>query len=226
MNAPRPADEAAESPPNANARRSAATRGRLIAAAITVLQRDGYAAATTVRVAQEAGVSRGAMLHQFPTRADLIIGVAEHIVREQDRERRRELRAMERGETRFAEITRVAWKSMIEPASMALLEIMLGTRSDPELGARFPAVMRDLEAKLVSGPMEVAHDVGVDDEELIEAMTRLHLAAMRGLIIDRLFTDDAKTDKAFELLLWYKSLFVDRMLGRPLGTRAAKVRAR
>lgn len=211
-----PADDAA---PNANARRSAATRARLIAAAIAVLQRDGYAAATTVKVAQEAGVSRGAMLHQFPTRADLIIAVAEHIVREQDGARRRELRAVERGVPRFSQITRVAWKSMIEPASMALLEIMLGTRSDPELGARFPAVMRDLEAKLVSGPQEVAHDVGVVDDELIEAMTRLHLAAMRGLIIDRLFTDDAKTDKAFELLLWYKSLFVDRMLGRPLGSQ-------
>jgi AcrR family transcriptional regulator len=212
------ADDSADAdraPEGINARRSAATRARLIAAAVAILQRDGYAAATTVKVAQEAGVSRGAMLHQFPTRADLIIAVAEHIVRTQDRERRQKLRQVERGEPRFKAITEVVWSTMQQPESMALLEIMLGSRSDPELGTRFPAVMRDLEAQLASGPAEVGHDIGVADAELIEAMTRLHLAAMRGLIIDRLFTsDDAKTQKAFDLLLWYKSLVVDRMLGR------------
>ncbi len=208
--------EEAEAPPvGANARRSAATRARLVAAAIEILQRDGYAATTTVRVAQEAGVSRGAMLHQFPTRADLIIAVADHIVRTQDRARRRELRGVARGEARFTAITGVVWNTMQQPESMALLEIMLGSRSDPELSARFPAVMRDLERQLAAGPVEVGDDIGIGDHELIEAMTRLHLAAMRGLMIDRLFTnDDAKTQKAFELLVWYKSLIVDRMLGR------------
>src|SRR5688572_23480867 len=108
-------------PGGANARRSAATRSRLITATITVLQREGYAAATTVKVAREAGVSRGAMLHQFPTRADLLIAVAEHIVREQDSARRRELREVKRGLPRFNAITGVAWKTMREPESMALI---------------------------------------------------------------------------------------------------------
>lgn len=208
-------DDAEAVPVGANARRSAATRARLIAATVAVLQREGYAGASTVKVAQEAGVSRGAMLHQFPTRADLIIAVAEHIVREQDRERRQKLRGIERGEARFRAITEVVWETMQQPEAMALLEIMLGSRSDPELSARFPAVMRDLEAQLAAGPLEVGEDIGVADHELIEAMTRLHLAAMRGLMIDRLFTnDDAKTGQAFDLLLWYKSLVTDRMLGR------------
>lgn len=186
-------------------------RARLIEAAIHTLEHGGYAAATTVRVAQRAGVSRGAMLHHFPTRADLIIAVAEHIVSEQDRQRRRTLRAVERGLPRFNAITEVVWETMLQPESIALVEIMLGSRSDPELSVRFPAVMGDLEAKLESGPLEVARDIGIGDEALVLAMTRLHLAAMRGLIIDRLFTDASKIDAAFELLRWYKSMIVKRM---------------
>jgi hypothetical protein len=104
---------------------------------------------------------------------------------------------------------------MQQPESLALLEIMLGSRSDPELSTRFPAIMRDLDTQFATGPVEVGADIGIEDLELIEAMTRLHLAAMRGLMIDRLFTgDDAKTQRAFDLLLWYKSLVVDRMLDR------------
>jgi len=51
-----------------NAQRSAETRRRLIKAAITCLHVNGYAATTTVAIADKAKVSRGAMLHQFPTK--------------------------------------------------------------------------------------------------------------------------------------------------------------
>ncbi len=197
---------------NRHAQRSAATCARLIQATIDCLFRTGYGATTTVAVAKAAGVSRGAMLHQFPTRADLIIAVAEHIVREQDQRRRATLRAIPRGEERFRAITSVVWETMKEPGSMALLEIMLGSRSDPDLVKRFPAVMREMEAKLISGPLEVAHDMGKDQDRMIYAMSRLHLAAMRGLAIERLFeADNEAIDDAFDLLSWYKDQFVTRL---------------
>src|SRR5690242_21192113 len=37
------------------------------------------------------------------------------------------------------------WDAMTRPAAIALLEIMMGSRSDKELGARFPAVIASLE---------------------------------------------------------------------------------
>ena len=198
--------------PNGHAQRSAATRTKLIDAAIECLFRHGYAAATTVAVAKQAGVSRGAMLHQFPTRVDLIIAVAEHIVRVQDDHRRTVLRDVPRGRERFAAITEVVWRTMQEPASMALMEIMLGSRSDPELSTRFPVVMADMENKLIAGPLEVARDLGVRDLRLVEAMARLHLAAMRGLMIERLFQQDGQAvDDAFDLLLWYKEKVAARL---------------
>jgi AcrR family transcriptional regulator len=50
------------------AERSAATRDALLDATIVCLVEDGYANTTTSRVAERAGVSRGAHLHHFQTR--------------------------------------------------------------------------------------------------------------------------------------------------------------
>ncbi|QQV77755.1 hypothetical protein H5J25_02955 [Sphingomonas aliaeris] len=47
---------------------------------------------------------------------------------------------------------------------------------------------------------------------MIYAMSRLHLAAMRGLAIERLFeADNEAIDEAFDLLSWYKDRFVTRL---------------
>src|SRR3954466_2105232 len=53
------------------AERSAATREALLDATLACLVEDGYANTTTARVAERAGVSRGAHPPHFPTRATL-----------------------------------------------------------------------------------------------------------------------------------------------------------
>src|SRR5258706_10023170 len=63
------------------AERSAETRSRLIAAAIACLHRLGYSATTVTVVAEEAGVSRGAMTHQFPAKTDLMLAVVRAVFR-------------------------------------------------------------------------------------------------------------------------------------------------
>jgi len=53
-----------------NPERSAATKAKVIAATIEALHRYGYAATTTILVAKNANVSRGAMLHHYPNAWD------------------------------------------------------------------------------------------------------------------------------------------------------------
>src|SRR5215470_16496508 len=59
------------------AERSAATQARLLDAALQCLVELGYAGTTTTVVAERAGVSRGAQLHHFPTRAALVAAAVE-----------------------------------------------------------------------------------------------------------------------------------------------------
>jgi AcrR family transcriptional regulator len=200
-------------PANGQAGRSAAMRAKLIRATIDALNTLGYTATTTIEVVRRAGVSRGAMLHHFPNRAELILATAEHVLREQERERRGSLRTLERGEERFYSITDAMWNTMQQPEAVALTEIMLGARSDPEVHAPFAALMRGFNRRLLDGPNQVAEDFGYADTRLVRAMARLHVAAMRGLMIDRLYWDESDTsiDDAFELLVWYKSLVMRRL---------------
>src|ERR1700753_974871 len=63
-----------------NAEGSALTRGKLIAATIECLHELGYHQTSTVVVTERAKVSRGSMLHHFPTKADLMMATSEYIV--------------------------------------------------------------------------------------------------------------------------------------------------
>jgi AcrR family transcriptional regulator len=59
--------------------RTAATRNALVAAARTLFAAHGYADVGTERIARAAGVSRGALYHQFPAKADLFAAVLEAV---------------------------------------------------------------------------------------------------------------------------------------------------
>lgn len=224
--AERPADPA-RAPGRGHAERSAATRRKLICATIATLNAVGYPATTTIEVVRRAKVSRGAMLHHFGTRAELLLATAEHVLREQEEERRDSLRDVERGEERFFSITDAMWNTMQRPEATALTEIMLGARSDPEIHRPFAALMREFNRKLLDGPNTIAEDHGYADTRLVRAMARLHVAAMRGLVIDKLYWDESDTsiDDAFELMVWYKGLLM-RRLTDPAFRDAAPDRAR
>lgn len=60
--------------------RSAATREALLSATAALIAEFGYAAATTTAIAARAGVSRGALHHQFDDRDDLMLAVIEDVM--------------------------------------------------------------------------------------------------------------------------------------------------
>src|SRR5947209_11366464 len=66
-------------PRRSQAERSAATREALLDATIACLVEDGYANTTTSRVAERAGVSRGAHLHHLQTRGALVAAAMERL---------------------------------------------------------------------------------------------------------------------------------------------------
>ena len=59
--------------------RRTATRGALLDATIDCLIEYGYGGVTTTRVVERAGVSRGAQVHHFPTKAVLVSEALRHL---------------------------------------------------------------------------------------------------------------------------------------------------
>ncbi len=193
--------------------RSAATRLKLIEAAIHCLRTYGYAATSTTIVAEVAGLSRGAMLHQFGTKVDLMLAVTRHVVDMQNAFFAEALKAYEPGKEQFLALTDVTWEALSQPSAIALLEIMMASRSDPDLGERFPALAEELAETRKKGAWRIARQAGITDRAKVDAMGELHRAAMQGLSILMMFTPDQKSlEPALDLLREYKAYLADRLL--------------
>src|SRR4051812_38293120 len=68
-----------------NEERNAETRAKLLKAAIHCLRTYGYVATSITLVAEMAHLSRGAVLYQFGSKVDLMLAVAEYVVKEQNK---------------------------------------------------------------------------------------------------------------------------------------------
>ena len=125
----------ARTPRRTQAERSASTRALLLEATTACLVDEGYAGTTTAEIESRAGVSRGARLHHFPTKAALLAAAVAHIY---SRETRNYASAMEQMGQRAQDFRtgyRLLWQTYSEPAHAAVLEIYLAARTDAELRA-------------------------------------------------------------------------------------------
>ena len=200
--------EAALAPRRTHEERSAATRAKLIEAAIYCLHKSGYAATTTTLVAERAKLSRGAMLHQFGTKVDLMLAVARHVVERQNQFYEQALRRYPRGVDRFNALTEVTWEALSKPPAMALLEIMMASRSDRALASRFPLVAAELKEAQSEGLWRAAQVVGITDRRALDALSLVTNAVMHGLSIQQMFTKDRKELRdALQLIYWNKRNF-------------------
>lgn len=113
--------------------RSAAMQKRLLDAAVSALNEKGYGGTTTLEVQQRAGVSRGALLHHYASRADLLVASIDHLTRERIAEVLSVAQAAppRRGRVQWA--VSVLWATFEGPLFTAALEIWLAARNDPEL---------------------------------------------------------------------------------------------
>jgi AcrR family transcriptional regulator len=197
-----------------NAVRRAATREKLIETTIRCLYEYGYHPTSTVLVAKEACVSRGAMLHQFPTKVDLMIAVADAIMRARGDVYRAELPPRDGDpRERFLAVLDVMWGEMIKPAGVALIEIEMATRSDKTLAKRFDALTDESETTKTASYQRSAERMGINDPAAIAAFVQLQHAAITGLSVEALYKGKReKIESALELMRQYQSNFLDGLI--------------
>ncbi len=171
------------------AERSADTRAKLIQAAVVCLHRTGYSATTITTVADEAGVSRGAMTHQFPAKTDLMLAVVEAVFEEDGELYGRSIARMEPAAWLLA-LPETMWEVMSRPAGIAVLEIMLASRSDPELGAPLRALQGRIDEQAHRWSEERVRAAGLEPHPEMAAMHEMYVAAVRGLALETTFMNN------------------------------------
>ena len=118
------------------AQKSAMTRDRILDAAIHCFVELGYTNVTTARVASSAGVSRGAMLHHFPSKTELIQAAVEYLHDKllQDYTTRVASipESLEGGDRRRAGLD-AYWEHLTGDLFVVYHELCVASRTDPEL---------------------------------------------------------------------------------------------
>jgi AcrR family transcriptional regulator len=159
--------------------RRAATRAALLDATIDCLIEYGYANTTTTKVVERAGVSRGAQVHHFQTKASLVAEAVVHLAQRREAELRREMERLPQGRDRITSALDMLWKVHSGPLFQAALELWVAARTDHELRASLVPVERDMIVKT----RELSHELfgehsGAPD---FNANLQTALAAMQGL---------------------------------------------
>ncbi|WP_019144204.1 TetR/AcrR family transcriptional regulator [Aeromicrobium massiliense] len=184
------------------AERSRAMRERLMEATIECLAELGWARTTTTVVSRRAGVSRGAQLHHFPAKLDLVLASVEHLT---DRRRDEMTRAADdlptQGRTRA--VLEILSEHFTSPVFTAALELWVAARTDDELRASVAPLERHIGRETHAYACQL---LGVDDAV---GDNRAHVQAtmdlLRGLGLAETLNDDSKR-RAVILDAWADTL--------------------
>jgi AcrR family transcriptional regulator len=166
-------------------RKSVQTRITILEAAIDCLQKHGYGRTTTQLIAETAGVSRGAMLHHYATKMDLISSVIDYTVYKRMEVFLEGVRAL-KDSARINEMAgiEISWRSFMTREFAAFLELAIAARTDPDLAAIFLPKARRFDRTELAELIRAFPEWGDNLEGYALAMDYC-TAALHGLVVNR-----------------------------------------
>ncbi len=170
--------------------RSRAMRARLLEATVDCLVEHGFAGTTTTLVSQRAGVSRGAQLHHFPSKNDLVVAAVEHLTDVRGAELARAAAALPTGVRRTRAVLQVLADHFTSPVFTAALELWVAARTDDGL----LAAVAPLEQRVGRDTHRLTVELlGADESrDGVRELVQATLDLVRGLGLADTITDDAR----------------------------------
>jgi AcrR family transcriptional regulator len=132
------------------AERRAHTHAALLDATIDCLVERGYSRTSTNDIIRIAGVSRGALLHHFASKAELLGAAAERVFEGCELEFREAFAALPVEQRTLERAVEQLWTIFRSPRYDAALELMVASRTDAELRAVLVAVMERFERSVAA----------------------------------------------------------------------------
>ena len=166
------------------------SRVRILDAAVACLIEGGIENATTLQIQARAGISRGGLLHHFPSRGALLVAASQHLATLRlavTAERAAQIaRVYPEGRDRLNHMVELLWEASHEPQWWAALELWTSSRTDDEIAAslrpeerRLGGVIRTLVDDMF-GPACTGHPRYREVRELL-------LSSMRGVALTYTF---------------------------------------
>jgi AcrR family transcriptional regulator len=165
--------------------RSSAMRERLLDATIECLVEYGYAGTTVTRIAERAGVTRGAQVHHYRTKDDLVMAAVTHLAGQSAEFGWTQIAGIADSADPVGDLLDILWEMHKGPTFTATVELWVAARTDDDLRRHVAtvepvllAILRDEADR--NGVANVTDDPAAAD--LLEAVFTA-MDAIRGLLI-------------------------------------------
>ncbi|MDT9592872.1 TetR/AcrR family transcriptional regulator [Nocardioides zeae] len=193
--------------------RTRAMRARLLEACVEVLAERGWSGTSTTVVSQRAGVSRGAQLHHFPSKTDLVVAAVEHLAAVRRDELAAAVARLPEGEGRTRAVLGMFADHFVGPVFASALELWVAARTDPALLEAVAPFERHLGRETHRLAVEL---LGADESRPgVRELVQATLDLVRGLGLATTLGDDtARRGRILDQ--WAVTL--DRELARPAPT--------
>ena len=136
------------------AQKSASTRNLILEAAIKCFVELGYARTTTTLIAKKAGLSRGAMLHHFPSKLDIVRAAVEYLHAKRLRALRKSMVKQPAGTDHVRQGVEAYWGHVRHPLFVAFFELAVAARTDKELAAILRPAQQAFEREWFDAALE------------------------------------------------------------------------
>ncbi|SFQ05119.1 DNA-binding transcriptional regulator, AcrR family [Amycolatopsis arida] len=165
-------------------------RQRLLDATIDCLVEYGYAGTTTTKVADRAGVTRGAQVHHFPTKSDLVVSAIRYLAAKRTELAFGELDRLRESADPIGDALDLLWEIHQGPVFSATVELWVAARTDPELRRHMSVAEPVATSSLVEFGKALLPDYAEHPEFLHAVYTAMDV--VRGILIASWATRDRR----------------------------------
>lgn len=176
------------------AQKSASTRNLIIEAAIRCFVDLGYSSTTTTLIAERAGLSRGAMLHHFPSKKDVVRAAVEYLHAKRLKAFRRSMAKVAPEGDHIRQGVESYWAHVRHPMFVAFFELAVASRTDPELAQILRPVQEAFEREWYSLSIDLFPE-WKDKADKFELAFDLARYMLEGMAISSLTHRETDRDK-------------------------------
>lgn len=167
-------------------------RQRLLDATIESLVEIGWAGTTTTEVSRRAGVSRGAQLHHFPNKYELVTAAVKHLFQKRSADLLADAQSMG-DDRRTRDVLELLATQFTGSVFQAALELWVAARSEKALGAQLIEFERDIGRET---HVAAVHLLGINETlGRNRQLVQITMDVMRGLGLAESLNDDSARRK-------------------------------
>ncbi|GAA0712570.1 TetR/AcrR family transcriptional regulator [Halomonas sp. IOP_14] len=192
--------------------RSRQTQARVTQATIECILEKGIRATSTVDVARLAGVSRGALVHHYPSKTLLMQAALEDLLSREVESVREMAVKVKAGELNFDSLLKALHEHFKGDLYMVTLEYLTNARTDPDimkvlipLAAKFNDSLEQIWEQLVASSKHTSHQNRV--------ALNATLCMMRGMGAQSIWRDDPELYR--DMLLFWKETLLELGFSAP-----------